>query len=66
MDSLGPVVFAEADQDVANREVLVPGWVEDAMSSSQDPLIADQAGATQQLLRAALIQHHLPGTQHNM
>lgn len=53
-------MFSQADQDVVDGEVLVPGWVEDAVSCSEDPLITDQTGSTQQLLRAAFIQHHLP------
>lgn len=58
--SLGPVVFSQADQDVRGGIVLVPGRVEDAVSCSEDPLIADQTGSTQQLLGVAFIQHHLP------
>lgn len=57
---LGPVVFPQADQYVGGGEVLVPGRVEDAVSCSEDPLITDQTGTTQQLLWAAFIQHHLP------
>lgn len=57
---LGSVVFPQADQYVVTGEVLVPGRVEDAVSSSEDPLITDQTGSTQQLLWAALVQHHLP------
>lgn len=57
---LGPIVFSQADQDVVGAEVLVPGRVEDAVSCSEDPLITDQTGSTQQLLRAALVEHHLP------
>lgn len=58
-------MFSQADQDVAGGEVLVPGRVEDAVSCSEDPLVTDEAGSTQQLLRAALIQHHLPaGASH--
>ena len=53
-------MFSQSDQDVAGCEVLVPGRVEDAVSGREDPLIADQTGSTQKLLRAALIQHHLP------
>lgn len=56
----GPVVFPQSDQDVAGGEVLVPGRVEDAVSGSEDPLVADQTGSTQQLLGAPLVQHHLP------
>lgn len=57
---LGPVVFAQADQYVRSAEVLVPGWVEDAVSRSEDPLITDQTCSAQQLLGAPLVQHHLP------
>lgn len=57
---LGPVVFSDADQDVILAEVLVPGWVEDAVSCGEDPLIADQTGPTQQLLGVPFVQHHLP------
>lgn len=59
-DLLGPVVFAQADQDVRSAEVLVPGWVEDAVGRGEDPLIADQTGSAQQLLRAPFVEHHLP------
>lgn len=59
-DLLGPVVFAQAHQDVRRAEVLVPGWVEDAVCCSEDPLVADQTGSTQQLLWAPFVQHHLP------
>lgn len=55
-------MFSQADQDVVDGEVLVPGRVEDAVSRSEDPFVADQTGSTQQLLRAAFIQHHLPAT----
>lgn len=57
---LGPIVFAESDQDVVDGEVLVPGRVQDAVGRGEDPLVTDETGPTQQLLRAALIQHHLP------
>lgn len=57
---LGPVVFAQADQDVRSAEVLVPGWVQDAVGCSEDPLVTDQTGSAQQLLRAPFVQHHLP------
>lgn len=60
---LGPVVFPQADQDVLGGEVLVPGWVEEAVGGGEDPLITDQTGAAQQLLRTALVQHHLPGVE---
>lgn len=59
-DLLGPVVFAQADQYFRSGEVLVPGWVEDAVSCSEHPLITDQTCSTQQLLWAPFVQHHLP------
>lgn len=55
-----PIVFPDADQDVIGCEVLVPGRVEDAVSCSQDPFVAEQTGSTQQLLRVPLEEHHLP------
>lgn len=58
---LGPVVFSQSDQNVLDGEVLVPRRVEDAVSCSEDPLIANETGTTQQLLGTALVQHHLPG-----
>lgn len=57
---LSPQVFSDADQDVILGEVLVPGWVEDAVSCSEDPLVTDQTGPTQQLLGVPFVQHHLP------
>lgn len=60
---LGPLVFSQADQYVVAGEVLVPGRVQDAVSCSDDPLIADQTGSTQQLLGATLVQHHLPANK---
>lgn len=57
---LGTVVFSKADQDVLSGKVFVPGWVQDAMSCSENPLVTEQTGSTQQLLRPALVQHHLP------
>lgn len=59
-DLLGPVVLAQADQDFGRAEVLVPGRVEDAVGGGEDPLVTDQTCPTQQLLRAPLVQHHLP------
>lgn len=59
-DLLGPVVFAQADQDVRSTEVLVPGWVKDAVRCGEDPLITDQTGSAQQLLWTPFVQHHLP------
>lgn len=59
-------MFSQADQYVVGGEVLVPGRVEDAVRRSDDPLIADQTGSTQQLLRAALIQHHLPANKNTL
>ena len=56
----GSVVLPEADQNVIGGEVLVPGWVQDTVGCSEDPLITDQTGSTQQLLRSALVQHYLP------
>lgn len=53
-------MFSQADQYVIGGEVLVPGWVEDAVSCSEDPFTTDQTGSTQQLLWAAFVQHHLP------
>lgn len=64
---LGTRVFSKANDDVIDCEVLVPRGIENAVGSSENPLIADQTGSTQQLLRATLIQHHLPAihTKHN-
>lgn len=58
--SLGSVVFPQSDQDVVDSVVLVPGRVEDAVRCSQDPLVTDQTGSTEELLWAAFVQHHLP------
>lgn len=60
MSSLGPLIFSKSHKNVINGEVLAPWWVKDAVGSSEDPLIANQTGSTQQLLRTTLIQHHLP------
>lgn len=53
-------MFANSHNKVLCSEVLVPGWVEETVSSSQDPAITDEAGPTQQVLRAFPEQHHLP------
>lgn len=53
-------MFPNTDQDVLRCEVLVPGWVEDAVSCGEDPFVAEQTGPTQQLLRVPLEEHHLP------
>lgn len=55
-------MFSQADQNVVGGEVLVPGRVEDAVSCSEDPLITDQTGSTQQLRRVEFIQQHLPAS----
>lgn len=64
MSSLGPVMFSKSHKNVINGEVLAPRRVKHAVGSGEDPLVADQTGSAQQLLRTALIQHHLPAN-HN-
>lgn len=60
----GSGVLANAHQEVILSEVLVPGWVQNAVGSSEDPSITDKAGSAQQLLGTLPKKHHLPmGTQ---
>lgn len=56
----GSVVFPQADQDVIGGKVFIPGRIKDAVCCSQDPLITEQTGSTQELLWATFVQHHLP------
>lgn len=56
----GSGMFANAHQEVIRSEVLVPGWVQNAVGSSEDPSVTDKAGPTQQLLGTLPKKHHLP------
>lgn len=56
----GSGMLANAHQEVILSEVLVPGWVQDAVGSSEDPPVTDKAGPTQQLLGTLPKKHHLP------
>jgi hypothetical protein len=53
-------MLANAHQEVILSEVLVPGWVQNAVGSSEDPSVTDKAGPTQQLLGTLPKKHHLP------
>lgn len=56
----GAGMLANAYQEVILSEVLVPGWVQKAMGSSEDPAVTDEAGPTQQFLGTLPEEHHLP------
>lgn len=59
----GAGMLANAHQNVILCEVLVPGWVQETVSGSEDPAVTDEAGSAQQLLGTLPVKHHLPGRE---